>query len=138
MPEAGAIAGHVPSELVGSWVRASYGATDRIRLNADGTGYYQTALTDTGPCSLTQNTIWDGTAVVDATRITIYATTVTNTRFECGKKTDTIGSPEVLQFSYVYDAGADVLSTIDQTCAAKYPDSPSSQSLYCKNVYARE
>ena len=87
---------------------------------------------------MTDQTIWDGTAVVDATTITIYATTVTTSRDQCGQKTKTSAPPQTLHFSYVYDAGRDVLSVIDNTCAAKYPDSPSSQLLYCKNEYARE
>lgn len=50
----------------------------------------------------------------------------------------TTSPPQTLRFTYTYDAGTDVFTAIDSNCAAKYPDSPSSQELYCKKVYARE
>ena len=130
--------GSVPGALVGSWVHANFGEDERFKLNADGTGYYQSSVADPGGCSVTQGSTWDGTVVIDETTITIYATTVTNTRFECGNKTVTTSAPQTLHFSYTYDAGTDGLSVIDSACAAKYADSPSSQSLYCKNAYTRE
>jgi len=130
--------GNVPASLVGSWVHAAYGATERFKFNADGTGYYQSGLTSTSTCAVTQDTVWDGTVNIEATTITVNATTVTNTRFECGQKSVTTDSPTTLHFSYLYNTAADTLSTLDSNCAAKYPDSPSSQALYCKNDFARE
>ncbi len=53
-------------------------------------------------------------------------------------KTETTSPPQTLSFSYLYNAGLDALSTLDSACAAQYPDSPSSQALYCKEDYTRE
>lgn len=130
--------GSVPAELAGSWVHAAWGQTERFTLEADGTGSYQSGITSTTTCALTQNTTWDGTVVVDATTITIYGTNVTYTRLQCGLKTTTTNPPQTMRFTYTYDAATDALSVIDNGCAASYPDSPSSQSLYCKNAYTRE
>ena len=138
LDDGGAVPGTVPTQLAGSWAHAAWGQTERFKLASDGTGYYQSSLSSQQGCVVTDQTIWNGTAVVDATTITIYATTVTTSRDQCGQKTKTSAPPQTLHFSYVYDAGTDVLSVIDNTCAAKYPDSPSSQLLYCKNEYARE
>ena len=85
---------------------------------------------------MTQTTVWSGTALVDATTIKIFATTVKNTNDECGQRSETTSPPETMLFDYTFDGT--VLSAIDANCASKYPDSPSSQSLYCKNDYPRE
>lgn len=138
LPAGGEMPGSVPKELVGSWAHANDGEDERFKLNADGTGYYQSAVTSTGGCAITNETNWDGTVVVDATTVTVYGTTVTNEEHVCGSKNVTTSPPQTLHFTYTYDAGTDVFTAIDSNCAAKYPDSPSSQELYCKNVYARE
>lgn len=130
--------GSVPANLVGSWAMANYGATNRFKFNADGTGYYQTSLTQGDSCLITENTTWDGTAVIDDTTITVYATTVTNTRDECGTRSQTSDPAKTLHFTYTYDASADALTVLDGDCAAQYPDSPSSAQLYCQNTLPRE
>ncbi len=130
--------GSVPKELVGSWVHANFGEGERFSLNADGTGYYQVSLTEQGGCVITNETFWKGTVVVDDATVTVYGTTVTNEEHVCGSKKETTSPPQTLHFKYTYDAGADVFTAIDNDCAAKYADSPASQDLYCKNVYARE
>lgn len=138
LEDGGAVQGNVPTELVGSFVHAAYGATERFKLNADGTGYYESGLTSLSSCAITESTTWAGTVVVDATTITIYATNVTNMKFQCGSKSQTTSPPETRRFRYTYDASKGVLTTIDEDCAAKYPDSPASQSLYCENACTRE
>ncbi|HEY8077934.1 MAG TPA: hypothetical protein VIF62_27600 [Labilithrix sp.] len=134
----GAATGTVPMELVGSWQVTNYGETDRFVFKADGTGYFQLGLTTAASCAITEETFWKGTIVVDATTIVISATSVTNETHECGQVMMTTSPPATRTFSYTYDAPTDVLTAVDSDCAAQYPDSPASQDLYCKNVYARE
>ena len=85
-------------------MRAASGATDRLKLSADGTGYHQSGLTGTGGCAVTHGEVGDHRP------------------------------PQRLHFSYSYEASQDVLTAIDGDCAATHPDSPSSQSLYRKNA----
>ena len=98
LEEGGAVQGTVPASLVGSWVHTNYGETNRLRLDAAGTGYYQLGVTSVASCAITEETTWDGTVAVDATTITVYGTTVTNTSFTCGQKSQTMSAPQTLHF----------------------------------------
>jgi hypothetical protein len=51
---------------------------------------------------------------------------------------ETMDAAQTLHFTYTFAAGSSMLSTVDSTCAAKYPDSPSSASLYCSTVFSKE
>jgi hypothetical protein len=132
-------AGSVPSELVGSWARANYGQTTRVVLNADGTGSYQSAISSlTAGCTSTSSTTQAGNAVVGAGTITIYATDVTTTQKQCGAAMQSVkGTPARVDLTFTHP-DATTLNIVDATCAAKYPDSPSSASLYCAEALTKE
>jgi hypothetical protein len=132
-------AGSVPSELVGSWARANYGQTTRVVLNADGTGSYQSGISSlTAGCTSTSSTTQAGNAVVGAGTITIYATDVTTTQKQCGAAMQSVkGTPARVDLTFTHP-DATTLNIVDATCAAKYPDSPSSASLYCAEALTKE
>lgn len=131
--------GSVPSDMVGSFVRANYGTTVRLTLKADGTGSYQIAdASRTSGCFSTTSTTESGNAVVTSDTITIYATEVLVERKVCSSPVEREnGTPTTIELKYTRK-DANTLAVIDQLCAAKYPDSEYSQGFYCTERLVRE
>lgn len=131
--------GSVPSDMVGSFVRANYGTTVRLTLKADGTGSYQVAdASRTSGCFSTTSTTDSGNAVVTSDTIKIYATEVLVERKVCSSPIEREnGTPTTIELKYTRK-DADTLAVVDQVCAAKYPDSEYSQGFYCTERLVRE
>jgi len=125
--------GNVPADLVGTWSRTNYGATDRIVLNADGTGSVFAGISSlAGGCVELNSTTEAGTAVVTADLITVYANDVTNVEKTCGAggSATTKGPPVVVEVSFSRK-DATTIVIVKASCAAKYPNDPTNARFYC-------
>jgi len=131
--------GSVPANLVGTWTHTNYGATDRIVLNADGTGsFYRGIAGGAAGCVTLDNSTETGVAVVSSDLITIYASDVTNVQKECSApSTTTQGSPLVVQIAWNLKDPS-TLVTVRVDCAEKYNNDPSSIASYCRNELTKE
>lgn len=132
--------GSVPADLVGVWSNTNYGDTRRLTLNADGTATWFRGIANvySSVCTQLNNTTETGTAVVSTDTITVYATTVTNVEKVCASdSTTTQGNPITEVFKWTHPDSA-TLQIVDSACAAKYPDSPSSATLYCAVPLTRQ
>ncbi len=132
--------GSVPPDLVGSWAGASMGATERIVVNADGTGsrmwarstrisacYSYTALTKTG------------TFVIDDATITLYATTVEQTVRECAPPGETTFLAPVVDVTpWRRRSDPNTITVIDADCAARGAGDPGNIEFYCSYHLMRE
>jgi hypothetical protein len=132
--------GSVPADLAGVWSNTNYGQTRRLTLNADGTGSWYSGIANvySSVCTQLNTTTEAGTVVVDTGTITVYATTVTHVEKVCAAdSTTTQGSPITEVFTWTHP-DANTLGVVDSACAAKYPDSPSSATLYCSVPLTRQ
>jgi hypothetical protein len=131
--------GSVPDELVGTWSRTNYGATDRLVLDADGTGSAFIGIAGgAGGCITVSSSTEEGNVVVTADLITIYATNVTNAEKDCSAPTvKTQGEPIVVDIAYRLQDPT-TLITVRVDCANKYADDPSSIASYCRNELKKE
>jgi hypothetical protein len=131
--------GSVPADLVGTWTHVNFGETDRLVLNADGTGSTFIGIAgDAGGCVTLDSTTEAGTVVVTDTLISIYATKVTNLHKDCSAPSVTTdGDPLLVQYAWALKDPT-TLITVSVDCAAMYPDSPGSVSFYCRNELTKE
>ena len=131
--------GNVPADLVGSFVKVSFGSTTRLTLNSDGTGTWQLGNTSTSTgCTSSTSVFQTGNAVVDADKITIYATDVSTRQKICTAQSVTEkGSPATVEIKYTRK-DENTLSIIESACAARYADSEYSQGVYCSERLVRE
>ncbi len=131
--------GDVPAELVGVWSNNDHGDTRRLTLNADGTGiWYRGLASNNSGCVQLNRLTESGNAVVTADKITLYATDVKRLQEFCASQSiPSTGSPVTEVFQWVRQ-DATTIKIVDASCAAKYPDSPSSASLYCSVPLAKE
>ena len=131
--------GSVPANLVGTWTHTNYGATDRIVLNADGTGSsYRGIAGGAAGCVTLDNSTEAGVTVVSSDTITIYATQVTNVEKDCSAPSvTTMGTPLVVQIAWSLKDPT-TLVTVRVDCAEKYNNDPSSIATYCRNELTKE
>ena len=117
--------GNVPANLVGAWSGARDGDTQTLTLNADGTGSWTSAHTaQQYACFSFTNLIKSGTIVVEATKMTLYATSVVKEEQTCmppASQTPLEPVTDVLDW-HPHETDPNVIFVVDSACAAKFPE----------------
>ncbi len=139
--------GSVPADLAGAWVGARNGITQRLTLNADGTGSWETSIaTKHYACLSSVSTVKTGSMLVAEKTITVYATSVVEYFRECVPPVQVTNYPpqtEVLLWSRANNDPNTIL-LIDAACAAQYPGWETCEyagcpvGLYCTGRLTRE
>jgi hypothetical protein len=140
-------AGSIPASFVGRWIAgdaADLGDEHQFVFNADGTASYTIAETSgSTTCTNTTSTLSTGTAVIDATTITLYEAASNTTQNECGTPSVVPEPAQTMPFNYTVDSNSSsasygALLVTDAACAAQYPGDQASINVYCLYTYRKQ
>jgi hypothetical protein len=126
--------GSVPTDLVGEWVGARDGITQRFMFNADGSGEWRSAITSSqSACKHFTTTTRTGNFVITDTTITVYATSVVESVQRCAPPAEDTNQPAVTEELMWHRADGDpnTILVVDNACAAKYPGQENCNTLGC-------
>ena len=115
-------AGNVPADLVGEWTATTWGDTDTLTLNADGTAVlFNGVVSDSKYCAQRITVTSSGTAVVGTDTIVLYATSVVNQVKPCDGNLETTNGPAIqIELSYSRQ-DATTLIIVEAACVAMHP-----------------